>query len=217
MRNMIRARLADDRGVSLVELLVVIVLMGVIGTIGTNSLVRGMKVSASTQSRFDALADLQRSVDRMTRELRAAAPTQVGGAPVLVAEANRISVAVWRNEFTEQFRFTYQYCPAQQTLLVRREGPLATPPTPGTGPTLNCAAPTDPILITRVSNSTPAPGQPMFRYFVRDPITGLESPTPTTTPTLSLVRKIEVNVWRSMPDQATPIKVTTMVRLRNAR
>ena len=217
MRNMIRARLADDSGVSLVELLVVIVLMGVIGGIGTTSMVRGMKVSAATQSRFDALADLQRSVDRMTRELRAAAPTQVGGAPVLLAQANRISVAVWRNNFTEQYRFTYQYCPDQQTLLVRREGPLATPPTPGTGPLLNCVTPTDPILITGISNNTPAPGQPMFRYFVRDPATGLESPTPTLTPTLSLVRKVEVNVWRSMPDLTTPIKVTTMVRLRNAR
>lgn len=217
MLTRLREALSDERGVSLVELLVVIVLMGVIGGIGTTSMVRGMKVSAATQSRFDALADLQRSVERMTRELRAAAPTQVGGAPVLVAEANRVSVAVWRNNFTEQYRFTYQYCPTQQTLLVRREGPLATPPTPGTGPTLNCVTPTDPILITRVSNQPPAPGQPMFRYFVRDPLTGLETATPTITPTLSLVRKIEVNVWRSMPDQTTPIKVRTMVRLRNAR
>src|SRR5688572_15198620 len=116
---MLRKRLRDEDGVSLVELLVVILLMAVIGGAGTTTLVRSMQVSAKTQTRFDALADLQRSVDRMTRELRAAAPLQVGGAPVVVAEPNRVVVNVFRNTFTEQRRFTYQFCPTQQRLHVR--------------------------------------------------------------------------------------------------
>lgn len=200
MLTRLRARLAQEQGVSLVELLVVIVLMSVIGGAATTSLVRSMKVSAATQTRFDALADLQKSVDRMTRELRAAAPLVVGGAPVVVAEPNRVVVNVFRNNFSEIRRFTYLYCPAQQRIHVRTEGPSPAPS--GAPAAMDCSTTTAPILIEDVNNTGA-----VFQYFTAAGVA-------TTVP--SQVRTIRVNVRRALPDQA-PITVETRVRVRNAR
>ena len=198
---MLRKRLNDEGGVSLIELLVVILLMTIIGGVGTTTLVRSMRVSASTQTRFDALADLQRSVDRMTRELRAAAPLQMGGAPVVVAEADRVVVNVFRNNFTEQRRFTYQFCPTQQRLHARVEGPTPAPPG-GTPGTISCSSNAVPVLIEDVNNAGA-----MFEYFN-------SAGAATTVP--SQIKTIRVTVRRALAGQP-PITVTTMVRLRNVR
>ena len=208
----------DERGVSLIELLVVVVLMSAIGGVVTTSLVKGMQVSASTQSRFDALADLQKSVDRMTRELRAAAPLAVGGAPVLVAEPHRVAVYSFRTDdttatptaFGERRRFTYRYCPTQQTLLARVEGP--TPAPSGAVPGLSCGASTS-ILISDVANGAYDPavaGSAVFTYYDSN---GTLLPQPVV---LASVQRIRVVVTRALPNQ-DPITVETMVRLRNAR
>ena len=201
----------DERGVSLVELLVVIVLMSVIGSVVTTSLVRGMKLSASTQSRFDALADLQKSVDRMTRELRAAAPLTVGGAPLLVAEPHYISMYSFRSSFSERRRFTYRYCPTQQTLHAWPEGP--TPVPAGAVPALTCGTTTAPVLISDVANGSYNAAVPSTAVFTYYDSSGAVLPYPIV---LASVQRIRVSVTRALPGQ-NPITVQTMVRLRNAR
>lgn len=201
--NPLAQRLADERGVSLVELLVVIVLMSVVGGAATNSLVKSMKVSAATQTRFDALADLQRSVDRMTRELRAAAPVVVGGPPVLVADKHQVVVNVFRDDFSEQRRFTFGYCPSTETLHNRVEGPSPAPA--GSPPALTCPS-AAPILIEDVSNGTSV----VFEYL---DASGAALTAPFAT---SLIRSIRVTLRRDLPNQ-NPITVTTTVRLRNVR
>lgn len=201
MLTRLRAAANDDQGVTLVELLVVILLMGVIGGYGTMSMVKGMKLSASTQSRFDALADLQRSVDRMTRELRAASPAQTGGVPVVVSAPDRAVVDVWQDDFSSRLRFTYKYCSTRQVILVRREAPAPA----GIPADIDCSTATDGILIERVVNPV---GTPVFKYF---------NASDVETTTAAQVRKIEVTVTRSMPNQPDTIQVTTMVRLRNVR
>ena len=204
MLSGVRARLDDERGVSLVELLVVILLMSVIGGAATTSLVRSMKVSAATQTRFDALGDLQKSVDRMTRELRAAAPQVVGGAPVVVAEEDRIVVDVFREGFSQIRRFTYVYCPAQRRIHAGTEGP--TPVPSGIPLDVNCATTTLPILIEDVTNPAAGAGS-VFEYRDRNGAVTLDR---------TRVKTIRVTVKRDLPDQQ-PITVETMVRLRNVR
>ncbi len=200
MLTAVRSRVGQEAGITIVELLVVMVLMSIIGSIATASLVRGMKVSAATQSRVHALADLQKSVDRMTRELRAAAPLRVGGNPVVAAASDRVVVNVFRNNFAEVRRFTYQYCPAQQRVHVRAEGPWSPAAAPTVAPAaVNCTAPADPVLIDRVTNTTA-----MFSYAYT-----------ATTPVK--VATIRVTVRRSLPNGQPPIEVTTLVRLRNVR
>lgn len=201
----------DERGVSLVELLVVIVLMSAIGGVVTTSLVKGMQVSASTQSRFDALADLQKSVDRITRELRAAAPLVIGGAPLLVAEPHYVSMYTFRDTFNERRRFTYRYCPTQQTLHARAEGP--TPVPSGAVPAVTCGTTGAPALISDVANGAYDPAVPATAVFTYYDRAGAVLPYPVV---LASVQRIRVVVTRALPNQ-DPITVETMVRLRNAR
>jgi prepilin-type N-terminal cleavage/methylation domain-containing protein len=65
---------ARNDGFTLVELLVVMLLLGVIGGIVTTGLVSAMTSTRNTQVRIEAMAELQRSAERITRELRAACP-----------------------------------------------------------------------------------------------------------------------------------------------
>jgi prepilin-type N-terminal cleavage/methylation domain-containing protein len=64
----------QQEGFTLVELLVVLMLLGVVGSIVTAGLVSSMRSTSSTQARIEAMAELQRSAERVTRELRAACP-----------------------------------------------------------------------------------------------------------------------------------------------
>lgn len=203
MLTRLGTRMSDERGITLVELLVVMLLMGVIGSVATTGLVRGMQVSAATQTRFDALADLQKSVDRMTAELRAAEAEEVGGAPLVVAEPDRVVVNVFSNEFSEHRRYTYRYCATEQRIHALVEGPSPAPS--GTPPTITCATTTAPVLIDGVTN--PA-GTPVFEY---------RTAAGAVTSVASQARTVHVTVRRSLDGQPNPIEVKTMVRLRNAR
>lgn len=195
----LRRRLSDESGVSLVESLLVVLLMSVVGGTMLTSVVKSMHVSAATTTRFDALGELQKSVDRMTRELRAAEPYHLSSST-----DNRAVVTVYRNNFTEQIRFTYFYCPAPGggKIHVRREGPSPVPP--AVVPPVNCATTTEPVLIDRVVNPSTVP--------VFQPRTSVGG-----VPTMAnQVYQVRVRVQRSAGD-GPPIETNTNVRVRNAR
>ena len=195
MLTRMRQRLNAEDGLSLVELLIIMLLLGLIGSTVTTSLVRGMKATSATQSRFDALADLQKSVDRMTRNLRAADPLLFTSST-----AQRAVVEVYRDEtFTQKLRYTYTYCSTQQRIHVKTEtNPVSAPAA------ANCAAMTDPVLISSVSNGA----TPVFQFFKVDGV------TPATSAKDALTMKVTVS--RAMRNQ-TAIRVDTLVRLRNVR
>jgi type II secretory pathway pseudopilin PulG len=62
----------DTAGATLVELLVVMVLLGVIGSVVTSAVITGLRSAASTQARLEALHELEVAVQRVSRDLRAA-------------------------------------------------------------------------------------------------------------------------------------------------
>jgi len=191
-----RDRLSDQRGVTLVELLVVIVLLGVVGSYMTRSMVSGMRATMSTQSRFDGLADLQQSVNRMTRELRAA-------DPLVRASSNTTTAVVetYRDaSFTTKLRYTYTYCPTQQHIVVRREvNPSGTPTA------ISCGAAGNTVLIPNVNNGA----TPVFAYQRADG---------TAAGAADKVFRIQVTVQRAVTGPpADTITVRTTVRLRNER
>ena len=59
-------------GFTLVELLVVLLLLGVVGSIVAGGLVRGMRADAQAQARIEAFEDMQVALERVSREVRAA-------------------------------------------------------------------------------------------------------------------------------------------------
>ena len=202
----LRQRLNHESGVSLVELLVVMTLMTIIGSMVTTSLVRGMKTTAATEERFTALGELQKSVDRMTAEIRAADPLFFSNSTSQMAV-----VETYRDQnFTNRVRYTYTYCPAQKSIHARVESAPAAAPGAAVCPSA------DPVLIDNVVNGqTVAPAAAgavrVFKFLKRDGV--------TTATQANEVLALEVRVKRALPNQpaARAIEVATVVRLRNAK
>lgn len=88
----------DESGFTLVELLVVIVLLGAVGSVVTAGLVSAMRHTQESQQRIEAMAELQRSAERITRELRAA-------CPVMAIDPEDVTVAIERDGQTRYHQF----------------------------------------------------------------------------------------------------------------
>lgn len=76
----------EEGGFTLVELLVVITLLTVVGGIVTTSLVQAFRTSAAAQERIEALTELERAAQRITREARGAAPVTAATGDLLTVE-----------------------------------------------------------------------------------------------------------------------------------
>jgi type II secretory pathway pseudopilin PulG len=76
----LRARLQDERGLTIVELLIVCVTMGIVLTGIVNVLVSGARAGADADARFQAQQDTRLALDRIQYEGRCASvATLVGG------------------------------------------------------------------------------------------------------------------------------------------
>jgi prepilin-type N-terminal cleavage/methylation domain-containing protein len=69
-----RRHLSSEGGFTLIELLVVVIILGVIGSIVTSSVISALVSTRRGEQRVHALNDLQRGIERVGRELRAADP-----------------------------------------------------------------------------------------------------------------------------------------------
>jgi prepilin-type N-terminal cleavage/methylation domain-containing protein len=78
--SFLRRRSGEDAGYSLVELLVVMLMLSIIGGFVTTSVVTGIRTTRATEARTYALTDIQRGLERVGRELRAANPIELDGA-----------------------------------------------------------------------------------------------------------------------------------------
>jgi prepilin-type N-terminal cleavage/methylation domain-containing protein len=90
-----------EAGFTLVELLVVLLLVGVVGSIVTSGLITAMTSTRQTQARIDAMAELQRGAERISRELRAACPI------IGTLDPHAVTAAIRRDG--ERLRHTYQF------------------------------------------------------------------------------------------------------------
>ena len=205
----LRSALSEEDGVGLVELMVVMTLMTIIGAVVMTSLIGGMKANARTQTRHDALAQLQKSVDRMTGPLRGAAPVNAAESITAAAAATGdvAVVEVWDSNFVNKFRYTYRYCPTPapgRIHLRRTAATVAYLP-------INCATTTAPVLIDQVTNAQATPPVRVFTY------RGSDGSVLSAGAADTSVFQIDVKVRRSLVGQTRPILVETQVRLRNAR
>lgn len=79
----------DERGFTMVELLVVMLIMGVIGAFTMTSLVEGLRTSNDADRRIQAMTDLQQAGQRVSRELRMACSVETAAADVVVLDLLR--------------------------------------------------------------------------------------------------------------------------------
>jgi prepilin-type N-terminal cleavage/methylation domain-containing protein len=108
MHQLIR-RLRDDEGITLVELLVTLVILGVVSGITAAAMVRGLQTSTTVQNRIDTTISLQEAQTAITRQLRSACPvTAIGPYSVEVkvnragqVERHRFSIATGSTDLRE--------------------------------------------------------------------------------------------------------------------
>lgn len=75
-----RTRLRADAGLTLVELLMVMLLMAVVGTLASTWVIGTQRTAAGFTARVDDLADARLAVERITRDLRVAIRPRNGTA-----------------------------------------------------------------------------------------------------------------------------------------
>lgn len=185
-----RAAASSDDGVMLVELLIMIVLIGVVGSVVTSGLVQGMRTTIRGQERAYALTDLQRAADRVGRELRS-------GEPVAL-DSDSAAVDVFRDGKRLRYTFTIAGNVLQETREQWNDpdaDPALVSPDPAGGYTR-------PVLSGLVAGSS-------FAYAGR---TG----TPLATPAAPFedVDQVTLTLLRQLPQQA-PLRLDTAVELRN--
>ncbi len=96
----LRRRIKADEGLTLVELLIVTLLLGVVGSVVTTGVIQGMQTSREAQERIRALTELEAGTHRATRELRAANPLWPGVAH------DSVTATVYRGD--TRFSYTYE-------------------------------------------------------------------------------------------------------------
>ena len=90
MARLRRIRTTDDRGVTLVETLIVLVLVGIIGTITTRAVVDSHKVARITEDQTSGLSDVRIAAERLGRDIRDARSVVCNptGTPAALAAAD---------------------------------------------------------------------------------------------------------------------------------
>lgn len=189
-RSLVTVRARDDAGVTLVELLIVILLVGVVGSIVTSGVMNGLQASNRGQARVQALVELETAIHRVTREVRAA-------APIHVAEPHRMVVTSLRGE--GRVRWTFTATPAALTVARVEFADRFT-----TAPSATVAA--SPLVSDLVLAA------PTFTYTKADGSAWV----PGTDTNPGDIHRVTVTLSRDLRQQE-PIEVETGVYVRSAR
>lgn len=208
-------RPSSEAGSTLVELLVVGLLVGIIGSFVTTSLVRSMQVSRTTSERAIALHDIERSLQVVARELRVADPFYLAmdedyaytiGAEVV--RDRKIQIHTFtidtEGEGEDAVQFLFQEIAEYDLDAVGDGDPLAT--TPVTLPRRR--------LITDVDNGIRA----VFTYHDAEGTEILCDPEEETgcADRFADATQIGIRLVRNLADQE-PIRAETRVTVRNTR
>lgn len=196
-----------EAGVTLVELLVVIAILGVVGAIVTGGVVNGMRAADYGQRRISALAEAQKGLERMSREMRAADPLRVAEPRVAAAD-------VRRGGNLEHYRYSLVADPARpgRYHLVEQRRIFTDPAVfdaPGFDPTT--ATPdqqSEQVLVADLVD------RPVFAYLDRSGEPFDHAATPAPRP--DRARRVIVTVERLFDADRGPITVETTVQIRNA-
>jgi prepilin-type N-terminal cleavage/methylation domain-containing protein len=93
-----RDRRCQDEGFSLVELLVVIILMGIVGTVITNSVVSATRAARTQDDETRTLVTAKIAMERITREIR-------GANALVMCQPRTMSFTMTRNNIRTAITF----------------------------------------------------------------------------------------------------------------
>lgn len=193
---------SDERGFTLVELLVVVVILGVVGAGVVSAIVTALRSSAETTARIEAQQELEIALQRVTREFRVARSFEI-----TKDFGTELGANIVRGGTPEQLIF-FQLEPnldddgdednTNQLVMVDDSG--------------------DRTLISLVANDEDF--EPLFRYYDRfgQPVNcdGLDNDE-CSEELLAKTVQVEVALFRSMPGDLDPIRVQSTITARNLR
>lgn len=194
----VRTRVDDESGFQLIELMVVVLILSVISAVATTGVITGLRSSTRSQIRMDAHEELQRGLERISREVRVADPASypvgVDGA-LLVADPDELALDVYRDldgdGTLERWRHRFH--------------------SPVTGELWHCAA----VITGADPCAGAAAGRPLIRDLAApDPFVYLDGDgTPGVTG--ADIEQVEITVQRDLLD-FDDLELTTRVALRNS-
>lgn len=223
----------DEDGFSLVEVMVAVLILGIIGAVVLTSVVQAMQRTASATNRTNALTDIERGLERISRQIRTADPLVIDpdGQCDALSTANCVDRVLTRrmDAFTfsdgEQVSYSYYLVDVGTDVELRQDVTRVDIATGTTTATANGE------FIAEIANLDPAVGQPLFRFMGVDATTGevatidcLNDPASaaddltvdqcrTAYATASVV---EITLMKVLTD-GEPLRVSTLVNIRNTR
>jgi prepilin-type N-terminal cleavage/methylation domain-containing protein len=199
----------DESGLTLVELLVVVVILGVIGGFVTSTVITSLQATRKGEARVMALNDLQRGIERVGRELRAAEELQI--APGTDPSGN-VGAQVVRNG--QRITYRYYLVDVGDSAELREDVTRR-----GLDGTLIDAQ--DGLFIADIANLET--DTPLFTYYVTDPTTGQLAEIDCAGLTVTqceqrhtTATQIQLSLAKLLPEQP-PIQVETIVNVRSFR
>lgn len=179
----------DEKGVGLVELLVVLVVMSVVGGIVLSSIVTGMRTTTRAQDRIDALTELETGVQRLARELRAA-------CQVNTFDGDDVSVNIVRGGEVHRYRYVL--------------GSVL-----GGGATSDVLYEVHAVRDPSTGSFVAAGTRPFLRDLDNATVFAYQDPNGDPPEVATQVSSTRLTLIRRLPDQ-NPIEVSTRVHLRNS-
>jgi prepilin-type N-terminal cleavage/methylation domain-containing protein len=204
-----RLRQSADDGYSLIELLVVMILLGLVGSVVVTGVVATNRTTTAVSLRTQASGDLQKTVERMAREIRVAEPLEAGTATGTTLQArifrngacSRIGYYLSGTTLMQETQtgLTPTPAPVGSTLVTDAcsSNLTATPPTTGANVRTT-------VLATGVDTSVP-----LFTYY------GITGAQLTSPPTSSLVARVGIQVRLTATSKRPMKTIQTSVQLRN--
>lgn len=204
---MLRRIRAEDGGFTLVELLVVVLILGVVGGYTLTGLVQGMQTTDRLDARIQTFSDLQRSSERVSRDLRRGVwsdtsamtlGTPPPGCTYVAMNPNDLTLIIFVGGQRQRHRYTLSDGTLRLETAVWNEG------------TSSWSASTSSTVATGLVNA--AAGIPLFGYLDAAGVDLLQDGLQNTD--RRSIRKFRLSLVGDVRDQ-DPVEITTVVTARN--